>query len=325
MKASTELKGKIIEWFATGDTGLSSITMASCIAGVRVKEVNYPYDPDDLNRCLLFLEHAPEAREHLGMLRFLNNQWRMLILNWKKIEDSFLREAGLNWSKARKAPDTYKLMKSVLKVAEIENNMELNSENKSGVKSTLAEDPPGYQVDGIKHPFDKAKKPYVIALQWGHKSQAPPQTYLFETTAQAFAFKAGLAHGIAQYPNDTDYFDLDLEEYITNEERDAFILAVFDSNGHQKSTILSEGFESSDQGVTKKTLDITTRLDDLSKSLSSMKKLEGATPFDVGIWSTCKELIEINQYLVAQQHSLTKQVDFLCQRTAGQAMIGSTG
>ena len=54
-----KMKEKILNWFATGEVSASSKAMASCIAGVNGGN-SHPYDPSDLNRCLLFLEAVPE-------------------------------------------------------------------------------------------------------------------------------------------------------------------------------------------------------------------------------------------------------------------------
>lgn len=86
--------------------------MALCFAGVK-SGGDHPYDPDDLNRCLLFLEAVPEAREHMDKLREISPIWAKLVDRWAEVEASFLDEVGLDWCKARSAPKTYALMKSV--------------------------------------------------------------------------------------------------------------------------------------------------------------------------------------------------------------------
>lgn len=106
------MKDKILEWFGTGRVGASSRAMALCIAGAKGGK-DHPYDPDDLNRCLLFLEAVPEAREHLGKLRKLSPTWAKLVDRWDEVEASFLDEVGRDWCKARSAPKTYDLMKAV--------------------------------------------------------------------------------------------------------------------------------------------------------------------------------------------------------------------
>ena len=63
----TELRGKILRWMATGETGISSKKMAFTAVGEEY-EKNYPshpHDPADFNRCLMLLDAVPEIRDHL--------------------------------------------------------------------------------------------------------------------------------------------------------------------------------------------------------------------------------------------------------------------
>jgi len=108
------MKDKILGWFANGSVGASSKTMATCIADLEVKSVSYPWDPDDLNRCLLFLVWVPEARQHLNKVALLSDVWKRLIDNWEELEAMFLEEVGLNWCKAHSASKTYKFMSSII-------------------------------------------------------------------------------------------------------------------------------------------------------------------------------------------------------------------
>jgi len=106
------MKDKILNWLGTGRVGSSSKAMALCIAGAKGGNA-HPLDPDDLNRCLLFLDAVPEARGHLDKLRELSPIWAKLVDRWAEIEASFLDEAGRDWCKARRAPKTYALMEKV--------------------------------------------------------------------------------------------------------------------------------------------------------------------------------------------------------------------
>lgn len=116
------LKESIQRWFIQGQVGVSSRAMASAIIDVPLtgndKHHNHPHDPDDLNRCLLFLEAVPEAREHLDKVRKLSPEWDRLIENWEKIEKTFLDEVGLNWCNGSIATQTYNLMQSIIRRTE---------------------------------------------------------------------------------------------------------------------------------------------------------------------------------------------------------------
>ena len=58
------MKDKILNWFGAGQVGASSKAMALAAAGMP-NDKSHPYDPDDLNRCLLLLEAVPEIRQHM--------------------------------------------------------------------------------------------------------------------------------------------------------------------------------------------------------------------------------------------------------------------
>lgn len=107
-------RNQIIDWLANGWVGCSSKTMAIIALGSTPNRIDYPYDPDDLNRCLLLLEAAPGVRDAFPKIAAANKVWAALIANWSEIERLFLEEAGPNWSKARSAPKTYALMRSVI-------------------------------------------------------------------------------------------------------------------------------------------------------------------------------------------------------------------
>jgi hypothetical protein len=111
----SDLQRKVVEWLAHGDRGMSSETMAFWLAwGEKGNSRSHPYDPDDLDRCLRLLEQVPELRPLLPRMASVSDKWARLVANWERIEASHLDEVGLGWSKARRAPKTYAMMKEVL-------------------------------------------------------------------------------------------------------------------------------------------------------------------------------------------------------------------
>lgn len=108
-----ELKDKVLAWFGTGKVGCSSKAMALAVCDAP-NEADHPHDPADFNRCLLFLDAVPEARQHMGKVAALSPAWARLVQRWDDIEASFMDEVGRNWSKAHFAPETYKLMRSLI-------------------------------------------------------------------------------------------------------------------------------------------------------------------------------------------------------------------
>lgn len=109
----SEIQSKVLNWIATGHVGASSTAMAM-IACDLPNDGSYPLDPGDLNRCLLMLEEVPEVRDHFGSISKRGVVWGRLIERWDDIEKSFIEESGLNWSRSKSAPETYKLMKEVI-------------------------------------------------------------------------------------------------------------------------------------------------------------------------------------------------------------------
>lgn len=109
---------QVMDWLANGRVGLSSRTMALIALGTFPRCIDHPYDPDDLNRCLLLLQVAPGVRFMFPQIAAASKGWGALIANWTEIEQTFLDEAGLNWSKAHSAPNTFALMRRVLASAQ---------------------------------------------------------------------------------------------------------------------------------------------------------------------------------------------------------------
>ena len=112
------MKDKILIWFATGETGISSKAMACAVADLPpdvkwAKFGNHPSDPDDFNRCLKFLAAVPEARNHLDKVAALSPVWAKLVASWDELEQCFIDEVGFDWCKGGSAKKTYDLMKSI--------------------------------------------------------------------------------------------------------------------------------------------------------------------------------------------------------------------
>lgn len=108
------MKDKILHWFATGRVGASAKAMAMAVIDMPTDK-SHPYDPDDLNRCLLLMDAVPEVRQHMDKVAAINETWRKLVSRWDDVEQCFLDEVGLNWSKGHnlRASRTYELMKEV--------------------------------------------------------------------------------------------------------------------------------------------------------------------------------------------------------------------
>ena len=109
--AATEkgLPTALVKWLKTGERGMSSDAMCKAIFGIPAGAgTDHPLDPDDLSRCIKFLDAAcSDGDDRLGLvekLREVSLDWWVLAEYWEELEKSFANEGG-----SRK-PGTYELM-----------------------------------------------------------------------------------------------------------------------------------------------------------------------------------------------------------------------
>jgi len=97
-------------WLESDDTGMSSLWMANVMRGVhRQAEVAWPHDPDDLRRCVTFLDAVQGTREQFPGMTVSGPQWAALVAAWDELE-SLLREEEASG----KCPKLTKRMKEIL-------------------------------------------------------------------------------------------------------------------------------------------------------------------------------------------------------------------
>lgn len=107
----------LLDWLASGRRGVSSNSIVQHLTGVQAVGdwyIDIPHDPADLDRCLKLLDAVPLLRPLLPRMATASPMWAALIERWAEIEASHLDEVGLGWTKARSAPKTYALMRSVI-------------------------------------------------------------------------------------------------------------------------------------------------------------------------------------------------------------------
>ena len=106
----------LLLWLAGGNRGISSNSIVQHLTGVPACRygIDIPHDPDDLDRCLQLLDEVPLLRCLLPKMATASPEWAELIERWNEIEESHLNEVGLRWTKAKSAPKTYALMRSVI-------------------------------------------------------------------------------------------------------------------------------------------------------------------------------------------------------------------
>lgn len=101
---------KVASWLRDGERGASSNTMCKRIFGIPVDAgANHPHDPDDLRRCLAFLD-ATEAHDKVSLMADVSEVWQRLVFRWDELIATFRKEV----SEGKSAPKTYSLMRAIL-------------------------------------------------------------------------------------------------------------------------------------------------------------------------------------------------------------------
>lgn len=108
---------RLARWLASDDTGTSSMNIMLWLAA-KVKPAGWasnspPSDPSDLGRCLRLLAIMPEWEGRISEMAELGGMWPTYVKHWDALAYSMANEVGIDWSKGKKAPRTYVLMKKV--------------------------------------------------------------------------------------------------------------------------------------------------------------------------------------------------------------------
>jgi len=111
---------KVIEWFCSDDTGMSSEAIAAHMWGAnsRLKCRDMwcaPSDPSDLGRCLRLLKLFPEWKPRIHEMKSYGKEWTFFVDHFAELEKSMTDEVGIFWEKGRSAPKTYELMQKLQK------------------------------------------------------------------------------------------------------------------------------------------------------------------------------------------------------------------
>lgn len=98
-------------WLRLGERGSSSEAMCKRIFGLpAVAGTGHPHDPDDLARCLKFVE-ATDSADKVALMRDVSPQWSRLVDVWERLVESLRREM----QEGTTAPETYALLQQALK------------------------------------------------------------------------------------------------------------------------------------------------------------------------------------------------------------------
>ncbi len=97
-------------WLRTGERGASANAMCKRMLGVPTDaESSHPSDPDDLRRCLQFLDIA-KAHDKVQMMADVSPEWGRMVAEWDQIVATFREEMR----SGQTAPKTYALMQEQL-------------------------------------------------------------------------------------------------------------------------------------------------------------------------------------------------------------------
>lgn len=99
---STNVESRAAWWFINGERGNSSEFMWSVFTGTSKKDVCYPHDPADFNRCYKLLQAIPEWKTRLKELKRYGLQWSNLVDNWDKLTEMFEQNVKEYWKNVDK-------------------------------------------------------------------------------------------------------------------------------------------------------------------------------------------------------------------------------
>lgn len=96
-----ELVKKLAGWFVSGDSGVSSDSMAAIALGADEGDFDAPYDSSDFGRCYRLVKAIPEIRESFTRISELIPVFRGILTNWDELCELYesnidTREGGLS-------------------------------------------------------------------------------------------------------------------------------------------------------------------------------------------------------------------------------------
>ena len=109
-------RNEVVAWMFDDDTGSSSKNIAGVALGIKpVEAASFaPLDPADFGRCARLIQRAPGVRDAaFPALRETHANWKKMIDRWDEIHSCMEAEVGIDWSKGRRAQETYTLMQEV--------------------------------------------------------------------------------------------------------------------------------------------------------------------------------------------------------------------
>ena len=76
-------------WLASGNTGLSSLTMAAIALGAEKGDFHVPADSGDFGRCLFLLERVPSLENDFPQIAWFCPAFRPILERWHELADMY--------------------------------------------------------------------------------------------------------------------------------------------------------------------------------------------------------------------------------------------
>ena len=99
---------ELVEWMASDDCGLSSMTMACVMAGAACDRPSTPLDDDDFGRCHRLVKRFPQFRGRLHEVADTYPEWKPIVARWDTLKTA--HEAG-------NSAEVWRLLKTAAKEA----------------------------------------------------------------------------------------------------------------------------------------------------------------------------------------------------------------
>jgi hypothetical protein len=82
---------RIINWFVTGDTGVSSEAIVAQMMGIETGRTwgDHPHDCGDFGRCYKLLEAVPEFKPRINEMAKRSNEWAALVEHWDELTELY--------------------------------------------------------------------------------------------------------------------------------------------------------------------------------------------------------------------------------------------
>lgn len=80
---------RVGQWLASGNTGMSSLTMAAIAMGAEKGDFHVPCDQADFGRCLALLKKVPEIKYQFPQIAWYCPAFGPILKRWKELSDLY--------------------------------------------------------------------------------------------------------------------------------------------------------------------------------------------------------------------------------------------